>query len=343
MTTEGLRKFCQTVKNDVAEIRELLFGKIARGYLTIAGVVVANETILVNGVTWTAKVTPVGVTEFLLGATKAANAVNLAAALNASANAAINIAIYTASGETVLIKVRAKGTAGNAFTLANSSGAHITRSGATLTGGTDAFVAGISQAAADLRYLLISNAIRNYRGAYNASVNTFPATGGSGAAGAVLKGDAWRISVTGVLGVITVAINTEIYALVDTPGQTPANWFIPAGTYTPTLTNQANVANSTAYICQFSRTANAVTVSGKVDIEPTLATQITRLDMTLPVASNLSSAIQCAGSALYSGAVPEIANVVGNSVSDLARIQWTTVAGSGAQLGWYFIYQYQVI
>lgn len=37
------------------------------------------------------------------------------------------------------------------------------------------------------------------RGSYNASANTFPASGGSGTAGAILKGDLWYISVAGTL------------------------------------------------------------------------------------------------------------------------------------------------
>jgi hypothetical protein len=62
------------------------------------------------------------------------------------------------------------------------------------------------------------------RGNYDASVNTFPTTGGSGAAGAVLKGDVWRITVAGTLGGIAYKIGDTIRALVDAPGQTAANW-----------------------------------------------------------------------------------------------------------------------
>lgn len=64
------------------------------------------------------------------------------------------------------------------------------------------------------------------RGNYDASVNTFPVAGGSGAAGAVLKGDVWRISVAGTLGGSAVQIGDTIRALVDTPAQTAANWAI---------------------------------------------------------------------------------------------------------------------
>lgn len=62
------------------------------------------------------------------------------------------------------------------------------------------------------------------RGNYDASVNTFPTTGGSGSAGAVLKGDVWRISVAGTLGGVAYKVGDTIRALVDSPAQTATNW-----------------------------------------------------------------------------------------------------------------------
>lgn len=64
----------------------------------------------------------------------------------------------------------------------------------------------------------------DYRGAYDASVNTFPATGGSGTAGAILKGDMWVISVAGTLGGAAVHVGDSIIANADAPGQTAGNW-----------------------------------------------------------------------------------------------------------------------
>lgn len=64
------------------------------------------------------------------------------------------------------------------------------------------------------------------RGSYDASVNTFPAAGGSGTAGAILKGDIWYISVAGTLGGSAVTVGDSVRALVDTPGQTATNWSI---------------------------------------------------------------------------------------------------------------------
>lgn len=66
----------------------------------------------------------------------------------------------------------------------------------------------------------------NDRGSFNASVNTFPATGGSGSAGAILKGDLWFISVAGTLGGVSVPVGASVRALANSPGQTSTNWNI---------------------------------------------------------------------------------------------------------------------
>lgn len=48
-------------------------------------------------------------------------------------------------------------------------------------------------------------------------MNTFPASGGSGTAGVVLKGDMWVISVAGTLGGNAVQVGDSIIANIDTP------------------------------------------------------------------------------------------------------------------------------
>ena len=65
------------------------------------------------------------------------------------------------------------------------------------------------------------------RGSFNASVNTYPTTGGSGTASAILKGDIWTISVIATSGVLLgYPVGTNVRALVNTPGQTGSNWAI---------------------------------------------------------------------------------------------------------------------
>jgi hypothetical protein len=64
------------------------------------------------------------------------------------------------------------------------------------------------------------------RGTYDASTNVFPSSGGSGTAGALLKGDIFTVSVAGTLGGSAVNIGDTVRVLTDTPGQTASNWAI---------------------------------------------------------------------------------------------------------------------
>jgi hypothetical protein len=78
------------------------------------------------------------------------------------------------------------------------------------------------------------------RGNFSAASSFFPASGGSGAAGAILKGDIWTISVAGSLGGISVDVGDTVRALINTPGQTIGNWAIAEHNLGYTPENQAN-------------------------------------------------------------------------------------------------------
>lgn len=93
------------------------------------------------------------------------------------------------------------------------------------------------------------------RGNYNASGNVFPSSGGSGTAGAILKGDLWTISVAGHLGGTAVTVGDVVRSLADTPGQTAANWTI--------------TENNLGYIPQ--NTAGTLALAGFSSITGTLA------------------------------------------------------------------------
>lgn len=86
-----------------------------------------------------------------------------------------------------------------------------------------------AQAAADAAVLAAAQALVvglwDDRGNFDASVNTYPTTGGSGTASAILKGDIWTVSVVATSGVLLgIAVGSTVRALVDTPGQTAGNW-----------------------------------------------------------------------------------------------------------------------
>lgn len=116
---------------------------------------------------------------------------------------------------------------------------------------------------------------------------------------------------------------------------------IDYGTYTPTLTNVLNITASTAYVCQYLRVGPIVHVSGKVDIDPTAAAAITRLGMTLPIASNFANSEQLAGTANSISIVSECAGIFGDTTNDRAQFNWITTTGTNNS--YYFTFTYQVL
>ncbi len=113
-------------------------GTQATGTLTAGANPAAAVTIAVNGVTFTFIAGASTATDVHIGADEDETMTNFAAVLNASANASISVATYSVAGAVLTVTYDAGGTTGNAFTLADSSGAGaVTRSAATLTGGSD--------------------------------------------------------------------------------------------------------------------------------------------------------------------------------------------------------------
>lgn len=115
----------------------------------------------------------------------------------------------------------------------------------------------------------------------------------------------------------------------------------PSGTYTPTLTNVANIAASTAYECQYMRVGSVVTVSGKVDIDPTLTATSTQLGISLPVASNFGAAEDCAGVAFAPAISGMGAAIIADTTNDRAQLQY--LSSDITNQAMYFSFSYQVI
>lgn len=113
------------------------------------------------------------------------------------------------------------------------------------------------------------------------------------------------------------------------------------GTYTPTLTNVANVSASTNYQCQYLRVGNTVVVSGKLDIDPTLATTATQLGISLPIASNIGAAENCGGVAFASAIASQGAAIVGDAANNRAELQYISTDVTNQPM--YFIFQYLII
>jgi parallel beta-helix repeat protein len=110
------------------------------------------------------------------------------------------------------------------------------------------------------------------------------------------------------------------------------------GVYTPTLTGVTNVAASTAYECQYAVVGKTVTVTGKVDVDPT-STGSTKLGISLPVASNLANAEDLAGVAFSPAVAGQGAAVLGDTTNDRAQMEWIAVDTSNRTMAFSFSYQ----
>lgn len=111
-------------------------GVVAFGMATCAGVD-AGDAITINGQAITAHATMAANNQFVVGATNAATATNLAAAINTSTTALINKHVRAvARSAVVYIFAIYGGVAGNAITLTTNDGTDLAVSGARLTGGT---------------------------------------------------------------------------------------------------------------------------------------------------------------------------------------------------------------
>lgn len=114
-----------------------------------------------------------------------------------------------------------------------------------------------------------------------------------------------------------------------------------SGTFTPTLTNVANLGASTAYQCQYLKAGSTVTVSGKVDVDPAVAATSTSLGISLPIASSLGAAEDLAGCAFCPSVAGQGAALLADTTNDRAQMTW--VATDITNQPMYFTFTYQVI
>ncbi len=85
------------------------------------------------------------------------------------------------------------------------------------------------------------------RGNFDANASAYPSSGGSGTAGAILKGDIWTISGGGTLPTAqVVSVGDTVRALIDAPGNTQSNWAIQEQNIGYVPENSANKSTSSA-------------------------------------------------------------------------------------------------
>lgn len=114
-----------------------------------------------------------------------------------------------------------------------------------------------------------------------------------------------------------------------------------SGTYTPTLSNTTNITSSTAYVCQWLRVGDVVTVSGQVDID-TAGAGASLLGMSIPVASDFASSNQCGGTATTSTGTHNSAGILADATNNRASFSWSASGGGGSR-PWRFSFTYLVV
>jgi hypothetical protein len=113
-----------------------------------------------------------------------------------------------------------------------------------------------------------------------------------------------------------------------------------ASIYTPTVTDHANVAASTAFACQYMRIGDVVTVSGKVNVDPTAAAgTATEVRLTLPIASTFSAEQQLGGS----GAAAAVNQAVAINGSIANRASFNFLAQTTANHSINFTFTYRIV
>jgi hypothetical protein len=132
--------------------------------------------------------------------------------------------------------------------------------------------------------------------------------------------------------------NTSRSSVVVNSGNiTAAN--LLSSTYTPTLTNTTNVAASTAYVTNYCRVGNMVTVAGRLEIDPT-ATGATELGISLPITSDLADPHDASGTAAE-GSSGQVGRIYADQTNN--RLVLAFNATDTANRNWAFHASYRVI
>lgn len=147
-------------------------------------------------------------------------------------------------------------------------------------------------------------------------------------------------------GVYVDANDVYFGAAVRTPnihnvsgGTTKANDQICSGTYTPTLTNVANVATHTMYAAQWIRVGRVVTVSGQVDVDPTAAGAV-QFVLNTPISSTFTHSTQLAGAgAVSTGVAPYPVGIHGVAGTSNGLFTYNTPDGVNRALLYHYTYQ----
>lgn len=114
---------------------------------------------------------------------------------------------------------------------------------------------------------------------------------------------------------------------------------IVGGTYTPTITNVANVDSTTANLSFYLRVGDLVFVFGYLDVDPTAAAStLTQVRISLPVASNLQALADLTGVAA-GNSVNESGLILANTANDAAALNFLSATTASHAMSYVFGYR----
>lgn len=126
-----------------------------------------------------------------------------------------------------------------------------------------------------------------------------------------------------------------------TAAQVRTSLNLVTGSYTPTLTNVANLSASTAFTTYYMRVNDMVVVAGKFQADAVAAASTsTQMGMSLPIASALTVDAQLGGSALQASGRQPI-EVTGDTTNDRANFFWVSQSTANENIS--FIFQYVIL
>lgn len=159
-----------------------------------------------------------------------------------------------------------------------------------------------------------------------------------------LNGTANKITVTHAANSITLTIPDSPTLVTPTFSGTPTGT-VTSGTYTPTITNGTNISSTNPRGFNYLRVGNIVFVTGYIDVACTAGGDTTSgLEVSLPIASNFSTAVQCQGTFTVSAAsgVAFGAGIVsGSAANDRALVDFSA-SSTGTRAG-LLSFSYEVI
>lgn len=112
---------------------------------------------------------------------------------------------------------------------------------------------------------------------------------------------------------------------------------VTSGSYTPTISNIANVSASSPTLAQYIRVGSVVTVSGTVSVDAVTTLTITQIRISLPIASNFTATTEGAG-VIVSQAQLGAGRIESEGTSDTMQCQWIPTSVANDTYGYTFTY-----